>query len=388
MSKKMSIKQYPTLYTIKNKKPYCWEIKIVPDGDTFNIVTQHGQVTGKKVMHSKNIPKGKAGRTCLEQAQLEADRKYINKNEKDGYVDDIVNINKVIVRPMLAKKFEWSSFENPKKKGIVLPCAIQRKYDGLRCISYIGQDKSIILESRQGLKYEHFDRLRKELSYIFKKINKPDFYLDGELYTDKIPFENINGLIRKQDNITKEELKDMNKIEYHIYDCFDLNQPKWGFMDRSDFLKNVISSIPAKKRTLIKIVPTYIAEKPDDIKKYHKMFTQNGFEGTMLRNLNSPYAINKRSKDLQKFKDFIDDEFKIIGYHDGTGTNKGAVIWDVEVSKGIEAAVAPNWSIELRKKYFKEGDKYIGKMLTVMFQGYTKDGSLRFPRGKAIREIY
>ena len=199
-------------------------------------------------MHSKNIPKGKAGRTCLEQAQLEADRKYINKNEKDGYVDDIANINKIIVRPMLAKKFEWSSFENPKKKGIVLPCAIQRKYDGLRCISYIGQDKSIILESRQGVKFDNFDRLRNELSFVFKKINKPDFYLDGELYTDKIPFENISGLVRKQDSITKDELKDMNKIEYHIYDCLDLNQPKLGFIDRFEFLKKIISSIPLCKK--------------------------------------------------------------------------------------------------------------------------------------------
>jgi ATP-dependent DNA ligase len=315
-------------------------------------------------------------------------KKIITKNEKDGYVDDIANINKVIVRPMLAKTFKWSDFENPKKKGIVLPCAIQRKYDGIRCMSYIGSDGNIILESRKGVKFDNFDRLRKELSNVFKKIKKTGFYFDGELYTDKIPFENISGLVRKQDNITKEEFKDMNKIEYHIYDCLDLNEPKWGFMDRFEFIKKTISSIPAKKRTLIKIVPTYIAEKPADIKKYHEMFTQEGFEGTMLRNLNAPYAINKRPKDLQKYKDFMEEEFKITGFHDGDGLEKGLIIWEVENKKGNMFSVRPKGNHELRKDLYKKGHEYIGKLLTVIFQEYTKDGIPRFPVGKAIRDIY
>ena len=87
----------------------------------------------------------------------------------------------------------------------------------------------------------------------------------------------------------------MNKIEYHIYDCLDLNQPKLGFIDRFEFLKKIISSIPAK-RTLIKIVPTYIAEKSQDIKKYHEMFTHEGFEGTMLRNLKHLMQLIKDQK--------------------------------------------------------------------------------------------
>jgi ATP-dependent DNA ligase len=385
-------KTYPILYTIKNKKPYCWAIKIVSDGDTFNIVTHHGQVEGKKVEHSKNIPKGKASRTCLEQAELEANRKFINKRDKEGYVDNIKNINKITVRPMLAKTFKWKDFENPKKKGITLPCAIQRKYDGIRCISYINTnskgENEVILESRQGIPFDNLDLLRHEISYVLKKINKPGFYLDGELYTDKIPFEYISGLVRKQDSITKEELEKMNKIEYHIYDCLDVNNLEWGFMDRYEFIKSVIERLPKKKTSLIRIVPTYIAEEPKDIKKYHKMFTQEGFEGTMLRNIDSPYAINKRPKDLKKYKDFMEEEFKIIGYHDGKGLEKGSVIWEVENKKKDKFSVRPRGSHELRKEFYKNADNYIGKLLTVIFQEYTKDGIPRFPVGKAIRNNY
>lgn len=388
----MSIKQYPILYTLKNKKPYCWAIKIEKNGQTYNIVTHHGQVEGKKVEHSKNIPKGKASRTCLEQAELEANRKFINKRDKEGYSDNIKHIGRVTVRPMLAKTFKWADFENPKKKGIVLPCAIQRKYDGIRCMAYVGQnadgDHDIILESRKGIKFDNFDILRREISCILKKINKSGFYLDGELFTDKIPFEEISGLVRKQDNVTKEELKKMDKIEYYIYDCLDVNNPNWGFMERFEYLKSIIESIPRKKRILIQIVPTYIAETQADIRKYHKMFTQEGFEGTMLRNVDSPYAINKRPKDLQKYKDFMEEEFKITGFHDGVGLEKGSVIWEVENKKGEMFSVRPRGSHELRKELFDNGDSYIGKLLTVIFQEYTKDGIPRFPVGKAIRDIY
>ena len=36
----------------------------------------------------------------------------------------------------------------------------------------------------------------------------------------------------------------------------------------------------------------------------------------------------------------------------------------------------------------KDGKEYIGKMLTVKFFSYTKDGVPRFPKGKDIRDIY
>ena len=35
--------------------------------------------------------------------------------------------------------------------------------------------------------------------------------------------------------------------------------------------------------------------------------------------------------------------------------------------------------------YLRTGNDYIGKMLTVVFQGYTRDCSLRFAKGKDIR---
>ena len=77
-----------------------------------------------------------------------------------------------------------------------------------------------------------------------------------------------------------------------------------------------------------------------------------------------------------------------MGFTDGHGSEKGAVMWICQISKDKTVSVRPHGTFELRKKQFLEASKYIGKKLTVRFQGYTKEGSLRFPRGKAIRENY
>ena len=40
------------------------------------------------------------------------------------------------------------------------------------------------------------------------------------------------------------------------------------------------------------------------------------------------------------------------------------------------------------RELYDNGNKYIGSLLTVIFQEYTNDGIPRFPVGKGIRDIY
>ena len=382
----MNIKKFPTLFkkTCSNKI-YQWNIKIEDNNDnTYTIITSHGERNGKMVGHSKKISKGKANRSVLEQAILDSTSKWNSKYNKEGYRETINMNSRPVVRPMLANTFKFDSLtKKSRAKKIKLPCAIQRKYDGIRCLAYNDNNK-IILESRKGVKFENFNLLKKELQTLFLGFGK-NFYLDGELYTDSIPFESLSGLIRKKENKTSEkELEDINKIKFYIYDCFDIDKMGTSFTSRCD----LISVIFGKNINYCVRVPTYIAETGDDIKKYHKQFISEGFEGTMLRNLDSVYEPNKRSKDLQKYKDNMEEEYKIIGFHEGSGDEKGAVIWDCVTKEGKQFAVRPVGSRELRQTLYKNGEKYIGSLLTVIFQELTNDGIPRFPRGKAIRDIY
>jgi ATP-dependent DNA ligase len=385
----MSIPEYPTLYIFKNNKIYQWSIKIEKDGTSYKMITSYGQKDGAITDHEKIVDKGKASRTVLEQVTLEADSKFKQKKEKELYAEKINIHKKVDVRPMLANKF---SFDLYKKGGrsfkISFPAYAQRKYDGLRCLSYLDNNTGkIVLESRTGYNFENFNLLKDSLSKLFEKL-PPNFHFDGELYTDEIPFEIINGLIRlHEDHTSKDDLKQINKIKYYIYDFYDVDNPDLIFEKRLEILNNILKDFTSNdKKSLIVLVPTYKLDKLEDVNVYFDKFIKEGNEGIMVRDKDGPYEPNKRSKYLQKYKgDMEEDEFKIIGFTEGE-TEKGSVIWIVELPNKKECKVVPMGTDEYRKELFKDAEKHIGKLLTVKYFGYTSLGSLRFPIGKAFRD--
>ncbi len=108
----------------------------------------------------------------------------------------------------------------------------------------------------------------------------------------------------------------------------------------------------------------------------------------MIRNPNAPYKIGKRSKNLLKDKEFMEDEFKVSGFTEGTGDDKGTIIWECETKDKQSFSVRPRGTKEERRELFKTGDKYLGKNLTIIYFGLTTSGIPRFPVGKDIREGY
>ncbi len=402
---------YAPLYKINsNNKLYCWTIEIVPSGNGYEIITRNGEKDGKMVSHSTLIEKGKASRTVLEQATLEANAKFKNKKEKELYTEDPSvlsssiedtkksggkkSVSNKMVRPMLAQEFDFSKYEkagSSRSFKIAFPAFVQRKYDGIRCLAYM-KDGKVILESRTGEPFEKFDILRTQIETLFSKMSaemRDGFYWDGELYTNDIPFNEISGLVRMTVKHAKPaDIEKSNKIHYYIYDCININNLEMNCKERYVFMDNYFKGFSKgnpKGTEMIHRVETEIAEDPADVKSKHDTYVTQGYEGIMIRDMSGAYEVDKRSKYLQKYKEFNENEFKIVGFHEENG---GLVIWDVILPNGKTCACAPNASDAQRKEMFKNGDKYIGKMLTVYYFGEDADGRLRFPRGKAIREGY
>lgn len=382
------IPEFPKLLKINNNQKISeWEIKIVKKDNFYTIITSHGEENGKKIYHEKDITEGKVKRSVLEQAIQDVKRKWENKKEKELYAEVLTNnLKSIIVRPMLSNTFSFDLYTTKNRSfKISFPAYIQRKYDGIRCISYL-KDDNVIIESRKGIPFQNFSLLKDELKSILSKL-PPNFYLDGELYTNSLDFETISGLIRLHEKkITENDIQLINKIEYHLYDFVDLNNKELKYKERLDILNNLISESLSISRC--KKVDTFLANELNDVKKYHDDFVKEGYEGIMIRDMDGIYEINKRSKYLQKFKEFMEEEFKIIGFHEGTGDEKGSVIWDCITKDGKFFAVRPKGTFESRKKLFDEGNDHIGKLLTVIFQEYSADNIPRFPVGKGIRDIY
>jgi DNA ligase-1 len=204
--------------------------------------------------------------------------------------------------------------------------------------------------------------------------------LDGELYADKahLSFQEIVGLTKK------ETLKagDAEKLT-HMYLCvYDTIRPGTN-KDRKEFLESLFAS-----RTFahIKLLPTAVCASDSDAKYLHSQFVEEGYEGLILRNTKGLYKVGHRSADLQKYKEFLDEEFVIVGFKEGDGIEKGCVLWRCATKTGLEFDCRPRGTREDRSTLFRSGAAHVGKKLTVRFQEWTTDGVPRFPVGIAIRD--
>jgi ATP-dependent DNA ligase len=262
---------------------------------------------------------------------------------------------------MLAHDFK----KNEKK--VNYPCFIQPKLDGYRMI-YDTTSKTIT--TRQGKDLP----IIKESGELFKELSllKPGLVLDGELYVHGDKFEAL-GVLRKTKDLKKEELSNLKKISYYVYDIID---ESLTFKERNNILNDVEVS-----DNKIKLVETFVANNKEDIIKYHKYFIENGYEGTMVRNPEGKYKEKYRSYDLLKYKDFMDAEFKIIGFtyeDDHLHPQDKLIVWIVDVDRKM-CNVRPKGTKEERQYLLRNADDFVGKKLWVKFFDYTADGNLRFP---------
>ncbi len=386
-----SIKLFPTLYKLsKTKKINIWEIHVISINELIYLKINRGQENGKMVVTKKEVKKGKGKKTKQEQAIFEATSKWNNKIKQNGYLQNKEEAKIcLIIKPMLACKFDFKDFEQKTKSTkkstkttITFPCFIQPKLDGLRCICYL-QDDKVILQSRQMIHYQFLDHIRTEIYIILKKLPN-NFYFDGELYTNDLPFERIAGLCRLKKELKPIDFNDMLQIKYHIYDCFQTDNLQLSYEERFNIIRKYIGS----SCDCLQMVQTIEINGIDEIKPKHDLFIKQGFEGLMLRNKNSRYELDKRSKHLQKYKEFIEEEFDIIGFEEGSGLFKDTVIWICKTKDNKQFKATPKGTMEYRKQLLLNVKKYIGKQVTVIFQEYTKDGIPRFPIAKAIRENY
>jgi DNA ligase-1 len=366
----------PLYSTEKSGKTRIWKAEIRYDAEkeiAYAIIEfgQDGgkmQTTTREYTQGKNI--GKKNQTsALEQCTQETQRKWKDKKEKEGYSEDISEINENIYYPMLAQTYE------PKKNSITYPCFVQPKLDGLRCIAYVSKiDRQIVFQSRTGGRFYTMDHLIPSLNPLFNRC--PELVLDGELYTTELPFEELAGLIKKR-KVTLEDLERLKHVSYHIYDIIN-DQP---FSERYKTLQTILNP-PSR---YLKLVLSTIVSSISEFREQFKNFVANGMEGIMLRNMDGLYRCNYRSNDLQKYKEFFEEEYPIVGFKEGDGRDKGAVIWECKSGENT-FWVRPRGTMEMRQDWFRNGLFYVGKKLTVIYQELSEAGIPRFPVGKSIRE--
>jgi ATP-dependent DNA ligase len=397
-----AIPSFPTLYgKASTGKIKMWSIKVEDNKGVGAITTTHGYLDGKLQVNTRLVTVGKnLGKknetTPVQQAINEAQSDWKKKTEAGGMTEkkpteeaaagagkagdsDKESVKSVkpsaeknakaatdagvVPHPMLAHDY------NKRGKDIKFPCYAQKKLDGVRCLAISGKG----LYSRTGKAFPHMDHIRAEINSLPKGT-----ILDGELYSDTLNFQEIVGLVKKE-TLKPADAPKMTQIYLCVYDTV---------MDGTNEARNAYLTNLFKTHTFkaLKLLQTDVANNLDDVKRLHAEYVADGYEGLILRNKAGLYKVGHRSADLQKYKEFKDDEYKIVGFKEGDGIEKGCVIWICETKDHKTFSVRPRGTHEQRAEAFKTASKAVGKKLTVRFQELTEDGIPRFPVGLAIRD--
>jgi hypothetical protein len=299
-------------------------------------------------------------------------------------------------------KLIWK--EKVKEIDFSKDVSVQPKFDGLRCVALYNEEFGVSMYTRKLKDIIGFIHLRSFLLGLYKlnniitlsnnkTINFQELYLDGEIYHHGMNLQDINSIVRKQNNSPDVD----DKLEFYIFDCFLPSNLSLTFTERQEILSKIKFGSLLYDKEFIKIVPTFKVNSNTELNNMIITFIKNKYEGGVIKLGEGPYEFgfnNKRSSYNLKVKQRFDEEYKIVGFTQGSkGNNLGAIIWilsnpngKTEDTKTFNAV--PKYEkgkkdvIELRKQLFAEltsnpskfEKEYKNQLATVEFEDLSKDG--------------
>lgn len=351
-----------------------WEARI----SGTSVDYEYGQVGGAaQITHevfTKGKNDGKANATspvyqCLFEAERKARKKMENSyklvsGELETVGKTVKATDVTIPKPMLAKTYDDQK-KNVDKWTHIL---VQPKLDGNRCLVNLKTGK---MYSRSRKEITNIPGLGIAVVQACKGLKNIE-WADGELYSDKLTFREIQSIIRQTNSVHP----DADKINFHMFDYISEKPFSARMVQMED-------KIVGNDR--IMIVPC-IAAVVDKINVMHNTFVEEGYEGIILRNPDAPYE-EKRSSGLIKYKLFQDEEFTVVDWSSEKNdeTLMGAAI--LETATGETFKARPAMSEKEKAEIWENRDAYIGMMAIVKFQ--EKDpvsGIPRFPILKGFRD--
>jgi len=359
----------------QNGVPVMWEAWTEGNVTTYRF----GQVGGKiqtkieTVKSGKNI--GKANETTpSQQAVFDMETKALKKIE-GGYklIKGTISEHGTkqekdhsIPAPMLAHEYQKQG------KKLQKQIFVQPKFDGIRGLFDLETGFGYSRNGKRIMGVPHVEEQIKKLK------TKGIRFIDGELYTPELTFEDIISVTKKTKTLADEKLR--NKICLYVFDV--IPEDKSLVFEKRLQLVNQLDG----QQKNIKISECKLIENtPKNIERLHNEFVDEGYEGIMLRN-NAAYE-NKRSYNLQKYKHFFDAEYKVVGFEQQENEDTlGALICVDDKNRQFKAR--PKMTHAAKQEIWDNQKKYLGKVVTVKYQELTMDGTgvPRFPVAIAFRD--
>lgn len=269
---------------------------------------------------------------------------------------------------------------------VTYPVRVEPKLDGLRFIA-VKQNGVVTFYTRNGTVLETLPKIREAL----ERAQYDNVVLDGEAM-GKDWNESASVVMAR-----KTQRDDSNMI-YNIFDAMELRdwvaqECDYAYSMRVDLVKTVVASA---KSPCIQQVPHINATDEAEVKAYFAKCMDEGFEGVMLKTMNTPYVF-KRSENILKLKPCVTYEGVIVGHYEGRrGTKREGLFggFEVVLPNGVITRLGGGFSDVLKAQVQLEGpDTFLGKICELEAQpdpltvdGLTVDGKARFPVFMRFRE--
>lgn len=200
--------------------------------------------------------------------------------------------------------------------------------------------------------------------------NFPSFELDGELWSKRGDFENIQSIVLDENPSAK-----WSQIKYNI---FEVPHVKGNFLARLQKAQDYISE---NNLTQVQIIEQKTCHTKKELNSFLKSVLAQGGEGVVIKDGSKEY-FEGRSDSVLKVKLAQDMEGKVIGYKKGTGKFKGMMgSLHVELENGIKFYIGSGFSDEQRKN-----PPPIGSMVTFKYFGFTKYKKPKFASFMRVRK--
>ena len=367
--------------------PIVWQIEKADDGYKVS----YGAVCGhihEEIINSKLVKANEI------ESRIKAKRKEgykeLSELKDSGPVeikDDIALVNYLYIYlpknnttddgftlPMLAKVLKDNKpFDKRRYLG-------QYKINGVRCI--IGAVKvndlfnpiRLTYRSREGTdwtpKLSWMDEVIKpELEDdLLDAMLEEGACLDGELYIPGYKVNDINSFVKN------EKLPQHYQLQYW---CYDIAIDNMSYEARRKFRTKNIDRIcytfdtydqHLNNKSKLILLPDVVISDIDDATRFRDKFISLGFEGLIIRDVNSAYQFGARNLAMLKYKRVDDAKFKIVDVvPEGVRTTLCKFVLKNDINDELFEATG-NFDHSRQEYILKHKEDFIGKLATCEFR--------------------
>jgi DNA ligase-1 len=260
---------------------------------------------------------------------------------------------------------------------------LSRKLDGVRCLTIV-RDGTVRCFSRNGKEFETLGVVKEEI----RRLGITDCVLDGEICVMKEDgsddFQGILKEIQRKDHTIK-------LPRYWVFDILTLEEFDSGTGTVALSERRVRKSFDSK---ILVTLPQSILKSAEELVYFRNTAKEKGWEGLIARR-DVGYE-GDRTKNMLKLKEFFDAEYRVVEAIMGA---QRVIVEEREVEeivlsavivehKGNRVQVGSGFNMDERRRYFKNPEKIVGKIINVQYFESTVDQhgsySLRFPVFKGV----